>query len=83
MLLLVIALTSLLPSLARPGVLQRFDRMISACCLPPRTIEYVSDPRQRVLFRGVAAAARNVQVMSQSDSDSFDHTVSPLSQTFT
>ena len=35
---------------------------MEVCSLPPHVIEFIDDPKQRVLFRGVAAAAKQEEV---------------------
>ena len=36
----------------------KFDSMVAACTLPDSAVEFIDDRKQRVLFRGVAAAAK-------------------------
>jgi hypothetical protein len=40
----------------------RFEGMLNACVLTPSAIECIDDPKQRILFRGVAAAAARPRV---------------------
>jgi len=42
---------------ANPKIKAKFDGMMTACTLPPQTIECIDDKKMRALFRGVSAAA--------------------------
>lgn len=47
---------------AQEKVAERFEAILSACCLPSTAIEMIDDPKQRTIFRGVAAAAEAPEV---------------------
>ena len=57
--LLLVASTTLA---SRAATLANFDRMISACALPPATIEFINDPKMRTIFHGIAAANAKPEV---------------------
>ena len=41
---------------------ERFDHMVSELVLPATTMEFIDSPRQRLLFRGVQAAAADAEI---------------------
>lgn len=42
----------------------KFERMIDTLSLPPATVEFIDSPKQRVLFRGVAAGVQEPLIMN-------------------
>ena len=50
------------PLSAKVSTRDKFDAMIEEITLPPSTIEFIDSPKQRVLFKGAAAAAASPAV---------------------